>query len=92
MCEEINHPIIQNIRRLSEAIGALYVRKFFKEEDKESAVEMVNDIRNVFTTILSDVDWMDPKTRETTFAKASTMAQHVGYPDELMNDTALIEY
>jgi predicted metalloendopeptidase len=39
------------------------VRKFFKEEAKTTAMEMVDDIRKQFVNILMNVDWMDEKTK-----------------------------
>ena len=48
---------------LANAIGALYVRKFFNEEAKQSAVEMVHDIRAEFDFILHNIDWMDDLTK-----------------------------
>jgi predicted metalloendopeptidase len=44
-------------------VGSLYVRKFFKEEAKTKAMEMVEDIRKEFIYILMNVDWMDEKTK-----------------------------
>ena len=48
---------------LSIPVGSLYVRKFFKEEAKTTAMEMVDDIRKEFINILMNVDWMDEKTK-----------------------------
>lgn len=48
---------------LSISVGSLYVRKFFKEEAKTKAMEMVEDIRKEFIHILMNVDWMDEKTK-----------------------------
>lgn len=40
---------------LGLSVGALYVRKYFNEEAKKSAVEMVTDIRREFRKILETV-------------------------------------
>lgn len=40
---------------LAISVGALYVRKYFKEDAKKNAVEMVADIRAEFTEILKRV-------------------------------------
>lgn len=48
---------------LSISTGALYVRKYFKEEAKRNALEMVEDIRTEFIKILQDLEWMDASTR-----------------------------
>ena len=45
------------------ALGSLYVSRFFKEESKREAVDMVNAIRSQFNTILGEIDWMDPSTK-----------------------------
>ena len=39
------------------------MRKFFNEEAKQSAVEMVHDIRAEFDFILHNIDWMDDLTK-----------------------------
>lgn len=47
----------------SLAIGSLYVRRFFNEDAKKNALEMVTGIREEMLKILSQVEWMDDKTR-----------------------------
>ena len=59
---------------LANAIGALYVRKFFNEEAKQSAVEMVHDIRAEFDFILHNIDWMDDLTKSRySFTKKKSL-------------------
>lgn len=77
---------------LSIAAGALYVRKYFNEEAKKNAMEMVADIRAEFEEILKEVDWMDEKTRENAIDKARSMSEHIAYPDELLDDKKLEEF
>lgn len=48
---------------LANAIGALYVRRHFKEEARETALVMVADIRKSFLEILGEIDWMDKTTK-----------------------------
>ncbi|XP_052866851.1 neprilysin-2 isoform X1 [Anopheles cruzii] len=74
------------------SVGALYIRKYFREDSKRAALDMVNDIKAVFVDILKKVDWMDEVTRESALEKVSTMATHIGYPDELMSDGKIAEY
>lgn len=40
---------------LAISVGAMYVRKYFKQDAKNNAVEMVADIRKEFTKILKKV-------------------------------------
>ncbi|KAK9722856.1 Peptidase family M13 [Popillia japonica] len=80
---------------LSNAAGALYalyVRKYFHEDARQNAKEMVADIRAEFKEILRKVDWMDDKTRQSALEKADAMATHIAYPDELLDDSKLGEF
>lgn len=76
----------------SISVGALYVRKYFKEDAKKNAVEMVSDIRQEFMKILKTVDWMDEETRKSALDKAESMSTHIAYPDELLDDRKLEEF
>ena len=49
--------------RLSKAVGAMYVRRYFKEETRKAAIELVTDIRHAFLEILNETDWMDETTK-----------------------------
>ncbi|XP_026670737.1 neprilysin-2 isoform X1 [Ceratina calcarata] len=77
---------------LAISVGAMYVRKYFKEDAKKNAVEMVADIREEFTKILKKVDWMDDETRKSALKKAASMSSHIAYPDELLDDKKLEEF
>jgi len=70
---------------LANAVGSLYVNKYFKEDAKAAAVEMVKGIRKEFDTILSEIDWMDDNTKEKAKLKAKSMVEHIGYPPELLD-------
>ena len=48
---------------LANAVGALYVRKYFQEDAKRSALDMVHDIRAEFNQMLEEIDWMDDLTK-----------------------------
>lgn len=80
------------IIRLPISVGALYVRKYFSEESRQTAIEMVNDIRSAFIDILKEVSWMDEKTRTEAIRKAISLTAHIGYPDELAENDKLEEY
>jgi len=70
---------------LSNAVGSLYVSKYFDEKSKTTALEMVAEIRNQFGLILDQVDWMDDATKERAKVKAQAMVEHIGYPPELLD-------
>lgn len=77
---------------LSLSVGSIYVRKYFNEEAKKAALEMVDDIRQEFLHILKEVDWMDDGTRKKGLEKAKSMAVHIAYPDELLDDNKLDQF
>jgi membrane metallo-endopeptidase-like protein 1 len=74
---------------LANAVGSMYVRKHFKEDAKQSALEMVSDIRAEFDAMLSQIDWMDDSTRSKAKAKAAGIVEHIGYPPELLDTIKL---
>ncbi|BET02258.1 Peptidase family M13 [Nesidiocoris tenuis] len=82
----------QAARIVSLATGSLYVRKFFKENAKKKALELVNNIRLEMYDIIQNVDWMDEETRVAALEKAHAMTAHIAYPDELLDNAKLTEF
>lgn len=78
--------------RMPLAVSAMYVRKHFDAVAKESALEMVTNIREEFEKILEKVPWMDEVTRDLALKKAKAIKNHIGYPDELADDAKIDEY
>lgn len=74
------------------AVSSLYVRKYFKDDSKFAASEMVAGIKNEFVNVLKTVPWMDDKTKRAALQKVNAMSEHIGYPQELMDDEKLISY
>ena len=70
---------------LGNAVGSLYVGKYFRENSRQAAVEMVREIRTQFGLMLDHLDWMDEKTRANAREKADAMETHIGYPTELLD-------
>ncbi|XP_014091152.2 neprilysin-2 isoform X1 [Bactrocera oleae] len=80
------------VEGLAIAVGSLYVRKHFKQDSKSIALDMVHQIRGVFDNILSEVDWMDDITKKEAKRKLYAMTTHIGYPDEMLDNSKLEEY
>lgn len=74
------------------SVGALYVRKYFNDDSKKTAVDMVDNIRDEFINLLYDVSWMDEETREEAIKKAKALTTHIGYPNELADNKKLEEF
>ena len=69
----------------------MYVREYFEESARQSANDMVKDIRSVFNEIIDELDWMDDQTRIRAKGKAAAMTTHIAYPDELLDDKKLTD-
>ncbi|KAK3932625.1 Neprilysin-2 [Frankliniella fusca] len=83
------HLVQTNMRM---ATAAMYVRNFSSVEVRSKVREMVQDIGKEMLHLLESVEWMDPATRQQAVLKAGAMHHHVGFPDELLNDTLLDDY
>lgn len=73
-------------------MGALYVRKYFGEESRNEANDMVNNIRNEFEHLVGKLTWMDEETKKAATDKAQKLVEHIGYPNELAENEKLEEY
>jgi putative endopeptidase len=66
---------------LGEAVGKLYVARYFPPAEKERAQAMVRNLLAAFATRLDRLAWMSPTTRDKAKAKLATLKVGVGYPD-----------
>jgi len=63
-------------------VSKLYVQKFFPDENRQTALRMLGEIRDQFKADLKDVPWMDDSTRPKAVQKLDDMVFEVGYPTE----------
>ena len=73
------------------AVGALFIRDNFNHESKETALDMIHDIRYAFNDLLEENEWMDVETRLVAEDKANGMNERIGYPEYITNKTRLEE-
>ncbi|KAF2879707.1 hypothetical protein ILUMI_26457 [Ignelater luminosus] len=78
--------------KLRFAVGGLYLRRYFNEDAKKAAKELVTNLKNTFIEMLRQVDWMDEDTKKEALAKAVAMDSYVGYSSELLDDQILRDY
>ena len=69
-------------RNLGEAIGQLYVEKYFPPEAKERMLALVDNLKKSLRMRIENLEWMGPQTKEEALAKLDSMIVKVGYPDE----------
>ncbi len=67
---------------LSEAIGQLYVEKYFPKEAKERMLKLVGNLRYALAERIKNLDWMGDETKTRALAKLDAMRVKVGYPDK----------
>jgi predicted metalloendopeptidase len=74
---------------LGEAVGKLYVERFFPPSEKARAEEMVKNELAAFGLRIDKLDWMAPETKTKAKAKLAALKVGVGYPDRWRDYTAL---
>lgn len=76
--------------KLDYVTSALYVRKYFKHQTKESVVRIIQDIQQKFIEILQKNDWIDNDTsRMNLVTKVKAIINNVAHPDEFLVDEKL---
>lgn len=69
-------------RRLGEALGQIYVQKYFPPAAKARALELVNNLTEALRDDLQTLPWMGPETKKQASAKLAAFARKIGYPDQ----------
>lgn len=66
---------------IGEAMGQLYVAKFFGPEAKAGVLEMVDNIKLAMRDSISKLAWMSDTTKQQAYKKLDTILVKIGYPD-----------
>jgi predicted metalloendopeptidase len=69
-------------RSLGEALGQIYVQKYFPPEAKAHALVMVHNLIAALHDDLQTLSWMSPETRAQATAKLEAFAVKIGYTDK----------
>lgn len=67
---------------LGEALGQLYVKKYFPEEAKKRMLELVNNLQKAFEARIGNLDWMSDSTKMRAKEKLAAFTKKIGYPDK----------
>src|SRR5437588_560462 len=67
---------------LGEAVGKLYVQRYFPPSEKARAEGLVRNLVAAFAARIDRLEWMTPGTRQKAKAKLNTLKVGVGYPDK----------
>ncbi len=75
--------------RIGEALGKLYVSRYFSPEAKAKADALVQNLLKAYAIDIGALTWMTPPTREKALTKLSQYMLKVGYPDHWRDYSAL---
>jgi putative endopeptidase len=75
---------------IGEAVGKLYVQKYFRPEAKERMVNLVENLRKAYAERIKQLDWMSPETKEEALKKLAGFRPKIGYPDKWKDYTGLV--
>jgi putative endopeptidase len=67
---------------LGEALGQVYVEKYFTPEAKRQALKMVKEIDAAMARDIDSLAWMSATTKQQAVVKLHAMANKIGYPDK----------
>ena len=74
------------------AASSMYVRQFFKPEEKQVLEEMIGYVRRYFSHMLDGLSWMDDETKSEAKKKMEKMDQFIAYPDELLDQETIDDF
>jgi endothelin-converting enzyme/putative endopeptidase len=65
---------------LGEAVGQLYVAKYWPDATAQKAQELVDDVRAAYKDKIEHADWMDDATRKAALEKLASFDPRIGHP------------
>jgi len=74
--------IDQTSNSLGEAVGQLYVQKFFPPEAKKRMTGLVNNLKVSLGERIQGLAWMNDATKKEAEAKLAKINVKIGYPDK----------
>ncbi len=67
---------------LGEAVGKMYVERYFPESSKKKVSELVENLRTSLGQHIDALDWMSPETKAYAREKLAGFTVKIGYPDK----------
>ncbi len=74
---------------LGEAVGQVYVSKYFPPAYKARMVELVDNLLKTYSASIDNLTWMSPTTKVEAHAKLAKYGVKIGYPDVWRDYSAL---
>jgi predicted metalloendopeptidase len=67
---------------LGEALGQVFVEKYYPPEAKERTLKMVNQLEAALRQDISDLPWMSETTKKQALVKLDAIKNKIGYPSK----------
>lgn len=74
---------------LGEAVGQMYVKQYFPEENKARMLALVKNLQQSLGERIAALDWMSEETKAKALEKLAAFTIKIGYPDKWRDYTAL---
>jgi len=68
--------------QLGDALGQLYVKKYFPPEAKQRILALVNNLKETYKERIEHLPWMSDSTKQKALTKLNAIANKIGYPDK----------
>jgi putative endopeptidase len=69
-------------KSLGEAVGQIFVKKYFPPEAKKRMDDLVANLKLAFEERIQNLDWMSDETKQKAVEKLHAMNVKIGYPDK----------
>ena len=67
---------------LGEAVGQMYVAKYFPESSKQKMLDLVHNLQESLGQHIDSLDWMSDATKARAREKLAAFTVKIGYPDK----------
>lgn len=74
---------------MGEAIGQLYVEKYFPESSKQKMLELVGNLQVALGKHIINLTWMSDETKLKAIKKLNSFTVKIGYPDKWKDYTTM---
>lgn len=74
---------------LGEAVGEMYVKKYFPASSKEKMITLVNNLQTALGERINALEWMGDSTKMKAQEKLASFTVKIGYPDKWRDYSSL---
>ena len=77
---------------LGEAVGQMYVERYFPEEYKTKVLDLVHNLQTSLSQHIDSLDWMSDETKAYAQDKLASFKIKIGYPDKWKDYSPALSY